>query len=97
MNEELKAKWITALRSGNYKQGVGRLRGDDKFCCLGVLCDLVVPEDWDGPEQLSTWALPPSYVIEPCGLSDATCAELACKNDDGESFEEIADYIEKNV
>ena len=41
MNEEIKAAWVSALRSGEYEQGAGQLRGsDDKFCCLGVLCDL---------------------------------------------------------
>lgn len=39
--------WTKALRSGKYKKGVGQLktikRGNptvEKFCCLGVLCDL---------------------------------------------------------
>jgi hypothetical protein len=35
--------WIKALRSGKYKQGTGFLHtADDKFCCLGVACDLAV-------------------------------------------------------
>lgn len=47
MNEEIKKKWVEALRSGKYKQGEGYLRSaDDKFCCLGVLCDIVSPEGW---------------------------------------------------
>ena len=41
MNLEIKAKWVAALRSGEYTQGYGRLRdSDNKFCCLGVLCNL---------------------------------------------------------
>lgn len=48
MNPKVKAKWLAALRSGEYKQGTGVLRtdytGEDKFCCLGVLCDLAVQE-----------------------------------------------------
>lgn len=31
---------IAALRSGKYKQGTGRLRQDDRYCCLGVACDI---------------------------------------------------------
>lgn len=42
MNTEVKAAWLDALRSGNYKQGKRRLRRDSQFCCLGVLCDLAV-------------------------------------------------------
>lgn len=42
--KKLKEKWVTALRSGEYKQGMGMLHavenGSDKFCCLGVLCDV---------------------------------------------------------
>lgn len=46
MNPEIKAKWVSALRSGEYKQGRGRLRSpQDGFCCLGVLCDLAVKEN----------------------------------------------------
>lgn len=34
-------KLIEALRSGDYKQGRLSLRDtDDKFCCLGVACDV---------------------------------------------------------
>src|ERR1700722_19140718 len=40
MDPALKAKWVAALRSGEYKQGDGKLhnRTDDSYCCLGVLC-----------------------------------------------------------
>ena len=49
MKPDIKAQWVTALRSGHYKQGHGFLRQPDdydaqtepdRFCCLGVLCDL---------------------------------------------------------
>lgn len=41
MNTEIAHRWVAALRSGQYAQGIGRLRTDhDEFCCLGVLCDL---------------------------------------------------------
>ncbi len=49
MDQELKAKWLTALRSGEYEQGKGALctvdHGDKRFCCLGVLAD-VAGEPW---------------------------------------------------
>ena len=41
-----KKAWIEALRSGDYKQGHGRLKGDDLYCCLGVLVD-VMGIDWE--------------------------------------------------
>lgn len=45
MNPKVKEKWIAALRSGKYKKGVGVLHIDNKFCCLGVLCDLYIQEN----------------------------------------------------
>lgn len=42
MKTDIKRQWVEALRSGDYQQGKEYLRKDDKFCCLGVLCDLAV-------------------------------------------------------
>lgn len=48
LNPEVKAKWVAALRSGEYKQGRSYLHyideGESHFCCLGVLCDLAAKE-----------------------------------------------------
>lgn len=44
MNQEIKDRWIAALRSGEYEQGRGYLKSDGKFCCLGVLCDLALKD-----------------------------------------------------
>lgn len=40
MYPAIKQLWITALRSDEYPQGTGKLQGDGKYCCLGVLTDL---------------------------------------------------------
>jgi hypothetical protein len=51
MNPEVKARWVAALRSGEYKQGAGQLRtAQQAFCCLGVLCDLYAKES-----ELESW------------------------------------------
>lgn len=44
MNLIVKEMWIEALESGEYKQGMGCLNSGDKFCCLGVLCELAYKE-----------------------------------------------------
>lgn len=44
MNANAK-KWVEALRSGKYEQGKYDLRYDNKFCVLGVACDLMVKEE----------------------------------------------------
>lgn len=51
MNQEIKAKWVAALRSGEYEQGTSHLNKDDKFCCLGVLCDIYRKETGEGEWQ----------------------------------------------
>lgn len=61
--------WVAALRSGEYKQAQGQLRDGDRFCCLGVLCDLyakATKTSWNGnhfqiqpnylPSDVSRWA-----------------------------------------
>lgn len=44
MSPEIKGKWVQALRSGDYRQGKGRLRVGETYCCLGVLCELAVQD-----------------------------------------------------
>lgn len=48
MNPEIKARWVAALRSGQYRQGKGRLccemGGGSSYCCLGVLCEIAVQD-----------------------------------------------------
>lgn len=43
MKQKLTAEqetWLKALESGDYKQGRIYLNRDNKYCCLGVGCDL---------------------------------------------------------
>jgi len=41
MNKKVAQLWIKALRSGKYKQGQNVLLDEkNRYCCLGVLCDL---------------------------------------------------------
>lgn len=60
LDPEFKIQWLSALRSGKYKQGHGGLRSRnwtdvDYFCCLGVACDIFDPTAWklvDDPEAM---------------------------------------------
>lgn len=38
MRPELQ-EWVKDLRSGAFPQGVGRLRSEAGYCCLGVACE----------------------------------------------------------
>jgi hypothetical protein len=116
MNQEIKNKWTTALRSGEYTQGTGNLRSaGDKFCCLGVLCDLAVKAEiipvpvnigqsyrygaegdmghWFLPESVREWAGLDS--TDPDWLRDDGTFSLSRMNDNGKTFDEIADVIEE--
>lgn len=46
MKPNIKARWLTALRSGEYQQGMNFLNNitKDQYCCLGVLCELAVED-----------------------------------------------------
>lgn len=48
LKPEVKEKFLTALRSGEYEQGMGALcienAGGKNHCCLGVLTDLAAKE-----------------------------------------------------
>lgn len=44
--QENRAKWVAALRSGDYDQGAGCLKDprQQRYCCLGVLCNVYEKE-----------------------------------------------------
>jgi len=81
MNPEIKAKWLDALRSGEYKQTRYRMKTGEGFCCLGVLCDLYAKEhntsleeifdvnsddEWDTENYKTSYV--PSNIEEWAGL-----------------------------
>lgn len=79
MDAKIKAKWIAALRSGSYQQGTETLRAKNKYCCLGVLCDV------DGAEWRER--SPASHVFIALGMGDAELEGNYC-NEIGISKEE---------
>lgn len=109
MSQEIKKQWVAALRSGEYKQGTGKLnlRAGSAFCCLGVLCDIYVKQTevpWYKlnlsirgevlPLEVMKWAdLKAANPIPGDGYNLA----LAHRNDTGETFEQIADLIEAEL
>ena len=109
MNKERVQLLIDALKSGEYKQGTGCLKKGDRFCCLGVACDLYAKENglaWHvDPKQPSDSILDerrrlPDKVKEwfgfPCfgGIHHEDFG-LPTWNDDGTPFETIAGFLEQ--
>lgn len=99
-------EWVEALRSGDYKQTKGTLKGELPggevgYCCLGVLAETMgyelevesyVDDDnflycGDGPKHI--------YEDFECHIGKSLVQELMTHNDEGMSFKEIADIIEK--
>jgi hypothetical protein len=113
LNPEIKARWVAALRSGEYTQTTGMLkRAENTMCCLGVLCDLYDKNGWgelfDGragtpPMQVREWAGFPvaAYDAEsrptPNVTIDGESEALYNHNDSGRTFAEIADAIEAQL
>jgi hypothetical protein len=112
MDQQIKEQWVEALRSGRYNQGQGCLRthihGDDesndKFCCLGVLADIMMPDNYDwaiaqgsaplvwtgelGENGYAEVELP-FDLKEIAGIDDDECSELMNMNDGGEDVGHI--------
>jgi hypothetical protein len=107
MNIELKQRWATALRSGQYKQGTHRLNRNGKHCCLGVLCEVLeLPKDDEVGDTVKVYTYNNFRMISNINSDLAKDIELSLKerdhlvsmNDcDNRNFNEIADYIEKDL
>jgi len=117
MNTEIKAKWVGALRSGEYKQGRDYLHRDDgSMCCLGVLCEIHKKENnqkWNlsekehcfyyldretlPPKEVADWADLPMLENGPIVQIGDRKSAIAILNDDGVTFEELADAIEEQL
>jgi hypothetical protein len=108
MDQKLKSEWVEALRGDKYRQASHRLRTkDDRYCCLGVLADLMGCK-WsehetkdcytaifpDGNESINTV---PVYTCDNFGLDWWLVKDLIQMNDSGKFFDEIADVIEEKA
>jgi hypothetical protein len=84
--------------------------GDIKYCCLGVLCEIEkIPSKWETfvgkirrryffeneRYDLESVHDLPIYYLKQIGLTCAQQHKLMVANDDGATFNEIADMIEE--
>ena len=106
MKQDLKEKWVAALRSGQFQQGTRYLRIKDKYCCLGVLIHCVygdkglVNPDPRGIFSTAGHANRSTIPVDMCEdieIEHSVALSLAGMNDSGKSFEEIAVFIEDNI
>lgn len=105
MYPEIKQQWTTALRSGEDQQGKHFLRCGDKFCCLGILCDLharITGIQWANEGYyLGLQSVLPPEVQAWAGLDskdpEVDVGKLSELNDAGKTFGEISDVIEEHL
>lgn len=105
MIQQLRDAWVAALRSDMYIQTRGRLhsrtsKDEDCYCAFGVLlkidpeivgigCDEAVTQDG---KMVKLEELTNRYEIKSVPFKN-----IISFNDGGMSFEELADYIEREV
>lgn len=126
---ENRRRWVEALRSGEYKQTTGWLKrefpeedGGARYCCLGVVCDILPLGHWelDAQEVNRYWiggrwddyssTVMPVLVMEALGFGSRAGeleisylydelreVSLTKLNDDGLTFEQIADVIDDDT
>lgn len=112
MNPEIKNEFVERLTSGRYEQGRSCLRSGDKFCCLGVLADIVDPNGWVSEDcegvtyhrHHDQYNLPSSKVRVAAGLNDSDVRQLFHMNDGAfayegrpQSFAQIAEHVKNNL
>lgn len=90
MNADLKARWIAALRSGEFHRGQGEFQDGDTFCPLGVLCRIS-----DAPLLDENGSDNYPYVSSVLSESGVDATQVWIRNDFwGWGFEQTADWLE---
>ena len=92
MDAKLKARWVEALRGGEYQQNFYNVGQGTKLCCVGVggAISGLNPDVHNGSGS--------GQCAAALGLTMAQAQVLFDMNDnDKKSFSEIADYIEANL
>ena len=107
MDPLVKRRWVSALRSGNYRQGRRALMThDNHHCPFGVLYKLMgfsfLPTIPGSTEWMVVGVgaiyIPDPTLLDLVGLTEDSVTEILCMNEeDGKSFADIADWIETNL
>ena len=106
MDPKENRRWVAALRSGKYRREQYTLKRDSRhFCVLGVYCDISNAGAWERAigqsfyrvgEEASAIYLP-SNLRKRIKLTKSAQYALVDMSDAGQSFREMADWIEANL
>lgn len=96
---DLRKLWCEELRSGRYQQTHDFLKLGNGYCCLGVLCDIAYKQavyhiPLENYKNLETERIP-DEIMKAAKISYDQCRELSVANDDGKTFDYIANMIEE--
>lgn len=101
--------WVAALRSGEFKQATDMLRANDRYCCLGVACEVYRRETQRGEWRSSSFyadtgsstTTMPLAVVNWLGvergspITDSGVSFVSMNDDDRDDFATIANAIER--
>jgi hypothetical protein len=100
MKAELANQWVEAMESGKYKQGKDKLKTDNGMCCLGVLLDILFPNDWESPIEVAPEETKRGYtntknrryqLSDDLYLSDDVCLLVGLTQDQQRALSSIND------
>jgi hypothetical protein len=98
MDEVLYDKWLTALESGEYLKGKGKLKekigGSYHYCCLGVLADIRGTLKRENGLFFDTEQR--SYYFIGSIVDSVIQDKLSRINDNSETFDRVIEYIKDN-
>ena len=99
---EIKTKWLEELRSGKHHQITETLKdqfgnGEYGYCCLGVLAEKVMGLEVRIADEYYLMDTGDPFVYSEVDkiLGECLSGQFTNKNDEGWTFPEIADYIER--
>ncbi len=99
---DLQTKWLAALRDGSHEQGQQALRIDNKFCCLGVLCDVYDNSAWveyDSEHKRFAYqehgGMVPNEIAEKAAVEKWQYRIARINDSENETFLQIADRLER--
>jgi hypothetical protein len=108
MNTEIRDRWLAALRSGAYKEGVGCLYNSETgaHCVLGVLCELAVQDGVvqrqdgsDGDDSIYNGhsITLPQEVVEWAGVDHHNPLVQYFDEEEGTVWEAIAEVNDRGI
>ncbi len=96
LKQEVKERWVAALRSGQYKQGREDLCAHNCYCPMGVLAEQLGILEKAASGGYSTVHGKVDWLPEDILPIEVQETLISLNDEQQKSLSEIADYIERN-